>query len=125
MDDVSKMRFYNGIPCRFVVSHVEDRFSPIECGFATGMFGVGGLFATGGSDVERVLVNGFIKLTDFDIVLSSSSTGDIRIPYSKVVRCEKSSIVGSGVFLVSGEKIEFTPQDFGIFDFIEEKINRF
>ena len=98
MDDVDKMRFYNGISCRFVVDSVEDRFSPIERGFATGMFGVGGLFATGGSDVKKVSVKGFIRLTDFDIVLSSGSTGDIHITYSKIIRCEKSNIVGCGVF---------------------------
>ncbi len=120
MSEDKKFKFYNGIPCSFIVKSVEDRFSPVERGFATGMFGPVGFFATGSSETREVEVNGFIRLSDFDIILSSNSTGDIRIPYSRVLRCDK--LYPCGIVLVSGEKISVNPSDLDIFDFIGDMI---
>ncbi len=116
-------KFYHGIPCTFTIPNkIVDRYTTGERVIATSLFGVPGFIATCGSERKDIEVNGIIKLTNYDIILSSNSTNDIHISYSQIIRCEKSNILGTGIILFTGEKIEIQPIDIDIFNFIEAKI---
>lgn len=124
MDNKEKKYTY-GIPCQFIINQNVENFSPFERGIATGMFGIPGLFATSGTKTQEVQVNGTIKLDSFNVILYSIETGEIRIPYSNILRCEKLSMLNLGLILYSGEKIKINPSELEIFDYIENKKNQY
>ncbi len=118
-------KFYHGIPCTFTIPNkIVNRYTTGERVIATSIFGVPGFIATCGSERKNIQINGTIKLTNHDIIISSNSTNDIHIPYSQIMRCEKTNILGTGIHLFTGEKIEIQPIDIDIFDFIEKNMNK-
>ena len=115
-------KYREGIRCNFVIGEtVGSNYSAGTRMAATAAFGIVGLAATSGTGVQEIKVIGRIRLAPKGVVLYSKDIGELRIPYSDIVRCEKSLISGKGIILTSGEKIKAAPYDIEIFDIINER----
>ncbi len=115
-------KYREGIRCNFVIGEtVGDKYNVGSRIAATAAFGLIGLAATSGTEMQKIKVTGRIRLAPKGVVLYSKDIGEIRIPYSDIVRCEKSLISGKGIILTSGEKINAAPYDIELFDIINER----